>query len=193
MWPWEHLAVGYLCYSLWVHWRHDRPPTGAAVVAVVVATQLPDLVDKPLAWWLGVLPSGRSLGHSLFFAAPVTTFVWLIFGRRIGGAFAIGYVSHLITDVVHPAILGGSFDYTFLVWPLIERPQTGGDGLLVQTQRILSNFGELVTSPEGVSYLLFTVVLLGTAALLWAHDGFPGLHPSSYRRDERGRDGTVRN
>lgn len=181
MWPWEHLAVGYLCYSLWIHWRHGRPPRGAPVVALAVATQLPDLIDKPLAWGFGVLPSGRSLGHSLLFAVPVTAIVWSVFGRRIGAAFAIGYASHLLTDVFHPVMLGGSVDYTFLVWPLVERPPTGADGLLVRTQQILSNFETLVTSPEGVAYLLFTVALLGSAFALWAYDGFPGVRPSTFR------------
>jgi hypothetical protein len=59
MWPWEHLAVGYLLYSVsCVLW--GRYPTRIGVAALAFGTQFPDLVDKPLGWWLGVLPSGQS-------------------------------------------------------------------------------------------------------------------------------------
>ena len=64
MWPWGHVALGYLFYSLYVHWRHDRPPSAPAAIAVGVGTLLPDVIDKPLAWWAAVLPNGRSLAHS---------------------------------------------------------------------------------------------------------------------------------
>ena len=39
------------------------------MLALAIGTQLPDLIDKPLTYQFAVLPSGRSLGHSLFFAA----------------------------------------------------------------------------------------------------------------------------
>ena len=60
MWPWGHLALGYLLHSPLARARFGRPPTDRATLLLVIGTQLPDLVDKPLAWWLGVLPAGRS-------------------------------------------------------------------------------------------------------------------------------------
>ena len=65
MWPWGHLAVGYLVYSGLSRWRFGRLPGSVATLAVALGTQLPDLVDKPLAWTVNVLASGRSLAHSL--------------------------------------------------------------------------------------------------------------------------------
>lgn len=57
MWPWEHAAVGYLLCSAALAARrtvlNDIP-----VIALGVATLLPDLIDKPLALWLGVFPEG---------------------------------------------------------------------------------------------------------------------------------------
>ena len=48
--PWGHLAIGYLCLSLAIRARWRVPPQGPAVIAVAIGTQLPDLIDKPLAW-----------------------------------------------------------------------------------------------------------------------------------------------
>lgn len=73
MWPWEHLAVGYIGYSLSVRLAGRGVPRPRPVVALAVGTQFPDLVDKPLSWTLGVLPSGHSLAHSLFAALPLAT------------------------------------------------------------------------------------------------------------------------
>jgi len=71
MWPWGHLAVGYLLWSVLVRDRRFRPPTGAETLLLAVGTQFPDAVDKPLAWSLGVLPNGRSLAHSVFLATAL--------------------------------------------------------------------------------------------------------------------------
>jgi hypothetical protein len=43
----------------------DPTAGGLAAALVAVAALLPDLVDKPLSWWLDVLPAGTSLAHSL--------------------------------------------------------------------------------------------------------------------------------
>ena len=49
MWPWEHLAFGYVLYSLGVRTLRGRTPRGPPVLVLAVATQVPDLLDKPLA------------------------------------------------------------------------------------------------------------------------------------------------
>ena len=43
MYPWGHLAVGYLCYSLGVRLCDQRPPAGVAMVPLTIGTQFPDL------------------------------------------------------------------------------------------------------------------------------------------------------
>ena len=48
MWTWEHLAIGYLAYSLLSQLAWRRPPTVGAAITVAFGTQFPDLVDKPL-------------------------------------------------------------------------------------------------------------------------------------------------
>jgi hypothetical protein len=66
------VAVGYLAYSLGRRGPCDRPPVSAGVVALLVGTQAPDLIDEPLVMWLRLLSSGRRLGHSLLFLATGT-------------------------------------------------------------------------------------------------------------------------
>ncbi|SDN31487.1 LexA-binding, inner membrane-associated putative hydrolase [Haloarchaeobius iranensis] len=99
---------------------------GPAFVALLFGTQFPDLVDKPLAWTVAVLPSGRSLAHSVFALAVVFGVAWWATGRSdrrtytIG--FGIGYASHLFADSVQ-SLVGLEFEYlTFLAWPLLAPP-----------------------------------------------------------------------
>ncbi|EMA49609.1 hypothetical protein C451_18773 [Halococcus thailandensis JCM 13552] len=126
MWPWGHLAVGYLVYTALSRWRFGRAPSAGAAVAVAVGTQFPDLVDKPLAWTFHVLPSGRSFAHSLLTAAIVCTLVYA-YARRHGLArpalaFAVGYITHPFADALSP-LLGSEYAYIrYLGWPVLDQP-----------------------------------------------------------------------
>lgn len=125
MWPWEHLGIGYVAYLLvrpraW--WEADRITLGA----LVLGTQLPDLVDKPLAWVFAVLPSGRSFAHSLFFAAALAA-VAVYAGRRyqrLDASFALvfGDLTHLALDAWEPYSLHQYRQLGFLFWPLTPSP-----------------------------------------------------------------------
>lgn len=171
MWPWAHAAVGYLAYSLSL--RH-RPapasiPSGPAVVVLGVGTQLPDLVDKTLAWYLDVLPSGRSLGHSLVVGVVVAGAV-LWWARRtdhaeLGRAFAVGYLAHPFADALHPAVTGDWAFLAFLLWPVLPSPPYAGP------ERVLAYVVAIRPTP----LFLFGLALTGVAAVLWARHGFPGL------------------
>jgi hypothetical protein len=58
MWPWGHLAVGYLCYVAYLKLYDNDRQTLYPVLAVGFGSQFPDFIDKPLAWSVLVLPSG---------------------------------------------------------------------------------------------------------------------------------------
>lgn len=126
MWPWGHVAFGYLLYLL-VRPSSWRGADRWALLAVVVGSQAPDLVDKPLAWYFTILPSGRSLGHSLFFAAIVITLVWVVaesYGHREAGiGYAVGHLSHLLGDTLIPIYYGQYAEISFLLWPLLPAPE----------------------------------------------------------------------
>jgi len=172
MWPWTHLAFGYLVVSLL--WRlRARRVDGWVALAATVGTQFPDLVDKPLAWAVGVLPAGRSLTHSVFTAVAVSAVVLVVARRRDrlepGLAFVVAYASHLAGDAI-PKLPDGEFgELTFLLWPLLPLPEYAG------AEPVLANLTEILTAPS--AYLLASpvrLVFLTAVLALWGADGFPG-------------------
>ncbi|USZ68085.1 metal-dependent hydrolase [Halorussus salilacus] len=180
MWPWEHLAVGYLVYSLFSRWFDGRAPRGAAVVALAFGTQFPDLVDKPLAWVFGVLPSGYSLGHSIFVAAPLSLLavaVGAAVGRRyVGTAFAVGYLSHLPGDVFYPVLVGGRANPGAVLWPVVSPPPTGTSvGLREMVGALFGRYLQNLFTAELSAYFLLEIGLLASVVLLWLYDGMPPL------------------
>jgi hypothetical protein len=179
MWPWEHLAVGYVLYSGIVNLRPGGRLQGSDVATLAVATQLPDLVDKPLAWTLGVIPNGFGLAHTLLVAVPVVTLVtgWgYRYGRpSVGVAFAVGYLSHLAGDVLYPVVKsGGPPNLPFLFQPFVSLPDRSVAGFVPRFRDLLAAFFEFVASPQGQVYLTLETLLIGGALLLWAADGCPG-------------------
>lgn len=106
MWPWEHLVVAYIGYSLFANAIVRRSPSSRETVAVDVGSQLPDLGDKPLAWTLGFTDAGYSIGRSICFAPTVCLTAYAVASRRgnrvLAGAFPIAYGSRLATDVFDP-------------------------------------------------------------------------------------------
>ncbi|MDS0281581.1 metal-dependent hydrolase [Haloarcula onubensis] len=173
MWPWSHLAFGYLLVSLLWRLRAHRVD-GAVAVTAAVGTQFPDLVDKPLAWAVGVLPAGRSLAHSVFTAAVVAAVV-LYVARRWGQsdpalAFVVGYASHLAGDAI-PKLPAGDFDsLTFLLWPVLPLPEYEGG------EPVLANLADIAAAPA--AYLLASpgrLALLVVVFVVWSVDGFPGV------------------
>ena len=171
MWPLGHAAIGYLCYSILNRSLFDRRPSGLSVIVVLIASQIPDLVDKPLAWYLTVLPTGRSLAHSLVVLLPLAIVSYL-FARylrwgAVGGAFGVGILAHTLTDAM-PALWGDA-NVSYLFWPLLPVvPYDEGPPTIVGL--LLESLGE--------PYFYLEFVLAGVAVLLWRADGCPGLHTS---------------
>lgn len=170
MWPWGHLAFAYLLHSTFAHVRYRRRPTWPGVALAALGSQVPDLIDKPLAWTFGVLPSGRSLGHS-FLVGTVIVVVAVALLRRYelrGQPFALGYYSHLLGDSIRP-VLGGEFsDLAFLLWPFFEVET--GEGPSVGIVRHLLN-----AQLEGT--VLFDLGLASVVFVWWLADGAPGVRP----------------
>lgn len=168
MWPLGHVAVGYLLYALATRIRFDRPPAHLPALALVLGTQFPDLVDKPLAWYAGVIPTGRSLAHSLLVLIPVVLAVFLIarsYDRReLGIAFGLGAISHALIDAL-PVLWGGTTP-NFLLWPaLAVEPYESGP------PTVIGLFLDSLSDP----YFLSEFVLAAIAFAVWRWDGYPGL------------------
>jgi hypothetical protein len=180
MWPWGHLAVGYLLYAVSMRFRR-RAAEDSTVLLLVVGTQFPDVVDKPLTW-LGALPGGRSLAHSLLVAIPLSVAL-LAVARRVGraesaGGFVLGYGSHLLADSYHSLVAGRLSDLTFLLWPVLPLPE-------YERNSPLDHFDALVQAAERVDPAVvlrepmgaFTgqVALFAVAGALWVRSGAPGV------------------
>lgn len=178
MWPWEHLAAGYLAYSLGLRSVRRPPPTAAGLLVVVLGTQLPDLVDKPLSWGLGWFAQGYAVGHSVFLAAPLSALVLLIALRRgrgrLGVAFAVGHWSHLATDVLDPLRYGRSPDPGRVLWPIVTAAPYPQD---LGMARGLAYLAELLTAiaTMGLVDLFVQLLLLPLLTFaVWLVDGAPG-------------------
>lgn len=189
MWPWDHLAVGYIVVSLWRRWRGRRPPGEAEAIAVVAGSQFPDLIDKPLGWGTTLIPSGHSLAHSLSVAVPTSVVAYLIarrFGRGdVGVAFALAYLSHLPADVVYPMVLGRSPNVAFLFWPFVDLPPSQTHALAGRVVELLVQFAAFLRTPQGVTFLLVECSLLLVTLLLWRRDGWPGVGTVCHAVDPR--------
>jgi len=122
--PLEHFLLAALPLSAYAAVRYRRPPRGHTLLLILLATQLPDLVDKPLAWTFGVLPSGRMFAHSLVISVPLLSLACVVAGRRGWGrpavVFSLAYLSHIAGDF-YPILWHGSDYYFFpnLFWPLL--------------------------------------------------------------------------
>lgn len=171
MWPWAHLGVGYLAFVALVRLRGGRVPGDVPALAVALGTQAPDLIDKPLGWYLGVLPGGRSLGHSVVVAILGLVLLVALARHRSRAvaalAFAVGYLTHLAGDALDPLVSGQPEELAFLAWPLVPLPSRGDP----------PNALGLVQSIELTPFFTFQLGLAVLGAAVWLGQGCPGLDP----------------
>lgn len=179
MWPWEHVIVGYVAYSLFRHLLFRQSPTGPETLAVVFASLLPDLIDKPLAWQFGVFEGGYAIAHSVFFAVPVSilvgTLAWRYGAGRAGLAFAVGYLIHLPSDLLSPYAQEGEVAFERVLWPIRRSQGEYSEGLVGEFVEIVVPYLYELAAGEPSGYLLFQLGLMGCAFLLWVYDGMPVL------------------
>jgi hypothetical protein len=186
MMPWEHAIVGYLGYSVFVRVIYRDTPTSRETLVVVFASVLPDLIDKPLAWEFGVFSSGYAIGHSIFFAVPLSIAAGLVAsarGRpRYGWAFGIGYLLHLPADVLPTQLRTGRSPVHRIIWPFQPDENDGETGTTGESDDsgFAETFVENITeyalyvsqSPDSpYTWLVLGLPILGL--LLWIYDGMP--------------------
>jgi hypothetical protein len=170
--PLGHAALAYLSY-VGIAGLTRRPlPVHWALVPLGVASQLPDLVDKPLSYH-GLIISGRSLGHSLVTAIVLVVLVWLAarwvaraetglrarLAERTPLAFAVGYLSHLLGDSVDAVLAGPNGELRFLLWPLLPPIDYPNDDIS-PVVRLLEAYQRPLTHPQLELILLAAGVLL---------------------------------
>lgn len=170
MLPWGHAAVGYLCYRLYTFLSRRRPPRGVAVVTLAIGTQFPDLIDKPLSWTFGILPSGRSLAHSLLVLGIVAGILYWFSRDRSDRtktavlAFGVGWLSHVFADG-YTILLGRQTCVNYLLWPLAACPYDEKGRSII----------EFLLATELTTGTLFGLGVTAIAGTIWLFDGLPGL------------------
>jgi hypothetical protein len=183
MWPWSHAAIGYLLYSFGARML-GRRPNGYPAIVLLFATQLPDLVDKPLSWVFDVFPQGYSVGHSVFVAVPLGIAVLAVAAWRHrtewGIAFIIGDWSHLVGDVLFGLIEGNPYAFERVLWPIVTLPPYGTElTAFERLQEYVSAFIYLLLTKEATALLIVALLFyFGPflfALLVWIVDGTPGI------------------
>jgi len=180
MWPWEHVAFGYLLVSLYSHVVRGKSPDGRLALAAGLGALFPDLVDKPLSWTFGVFPSGYAVAHSVFVFPTLAVALWLA-ARRRGAAplavgFLVGHASHLVGDVVYPFALGDELAVSAVLWPVVVSPASPTEaGLVARTLFYLRSWIVRLWALELGPLLLFELALAGVVAAVWLYDGAPVL------------------
>lgn len=173
MWPPGHVAAGYLLYALSTRARSDDHPEPGPTLVVAFGALVPDLVDKPLAWGVGLLPMGRTLAHSLLVLVPLCLSVGLLTRYRgedeYGIAFAVGALLHAALDAV-PILWNPATRVGYLLWPYSSvNPYEGGAPTVL----------DLLTSSLGDPYVLVELLLILLASGLWYKHDCPGWPPKS--------------
>ena len=100
--PIEHFIVALLPVLVGVLTVKRRLPSLQFIGVVFVGSQFPDLIDKPLALELGLIPTGRIFMHSLPTALPVLLVVawygWRTKRTHLSGGFIFAHLSHILAD-----------------------------------------------------------------------------------------------
>ncbi len=168
MWPIGFAGGAYLLLEAWCRVTGRRPGE-MTVLIVIVASQLPDLFDKPLAWYIAVLPTGRSLVHSLLVVVPLCLLVGVVALRQErpewGIAFGIGTLSHLMLDAL-PVLWHDSQSVQWLLYPALPVPPYP-EGPPSVVGLFLRSLGD--------PYFYTEFVLFALAFSAWQARGYPGV------------------
>ncbi|MFC7130073.1 metal-dependent hydrolase [Haloferax chudinovii] len=160
MWPWGHLLFGAFAYFGYRRIRQLGTSRVSVGLSLTLGTQFPDLVDKPLAWYVGVLPTGRSLAHSIFtfflVAVVLTQIGWRVDRDEAVFAFLFGYFTHIVGDIIPPLLDGERYYATFFLWPALPAVDYGTELTLLPRLRALDPSPVLF-----VQFGLLTLVAIG--------------------------------
>ncbi|WP_408958627.1 metal-dependent hydrolase [Natrinema sp. 74] len=180
MWPWEHAIVGYLAYSVCCHLVFRDSPSGLEAFTVVLASTLPDLIDKPLAWEFGVFDAGYAIGHSVFFLVPLSITVGTVTamaGRpRTGLAFTVGSLLHPPADLLYSYVSQGIVQFELMLWPVetvAGRPPSRG--FLESFETLFGRYLSTLLAGDVSTYVWTQFGLAAFAFSLWLYDGAPVL------------------
>lgn len=147
MWPIGHIASGVL-----IERAVNSAPDSKAYAALLIGVLFPDIIDKPLGV-LNVVPAYHTVAHSLFSGAFVTILGYVL-GEEKGilHNFAVGYVTHILADLLLTMDKWDQVEFFF--WPVLRPENT--------VNRAVSDYvADYMTSP----WFALELVLAGLALL----------------------------
>jgi hypothetical protein len=180
MWPWEHVLFAYVFYSVYVRLHYRFAPDEWPIVALVLGSFFPDVIDKPLAWQFSLFETGWGIAHSVFFVVPFCVAVYATaktYGdSEIGIAFGFGYVCHLVGDVLPASLSRGRPYLDPILWPL-GNPQTSGDhgSFFDGVSSLFLEYAAQLHSLEVTPVFALQLGSIVAGLTLWLYDGRPGL------------------
>lgn len=91
---------GHLAVAIAQHYLIAGPRQDSVVLKpLLLASLFPDIVDKSLGYVFHVMPNGRHYAHNIFSLTLLSLAVTLIWGKRVGYSWFIGYLGHLLADL----------------------------------------------------------------------------------------------
>ena len=159
--PHEHFLVAFLPVFVYVLLRYRRIPSKGMVFVLVIGSQLPDLVDKPLAFSIGILPSGRVFMHSLPFALPlavlVLVYAWATDRSYLGIGFVWAHLLHLAGDFRF-SLFKGQIPPD-LIWPFAPASPSPDIPFWARNTPVTVEI-----------WTAFSVLVIGTAVIMFSAD-----------------------
>ena len=90
-----HLAIGLASHRVLTL---VNPGEDIPLRPLLLAGLFPDMVDKSLGYVFRVMPNGRHYAHNIFALIVISLAVTLVWGKRTGIAWMVGYWGHLLAD-----------------------------------------------------------------------------------------------
>lgn len=122
--PIEHFIVAVLPLLVVVLIWKRRLPSLQFLWVVFVGSQFPDLIDKPLALEVGLIPSGRVFMHSLPTAIPVLIVIawygWRTRRSHLAAGFILAHLSHIVADNYHAFVGPEPSIPPDILWPFTQ-------------------------------------------------------------------------
>ncbi len=90
-----HLAVALAEHRLLTLLGRDEQ---VSLKPLLLASFLPDVVDKSIGYVFHLMPNGRHYAHNIFSLAALALAVTLVWGKKAGWAWLLGHFGHLLAD-----------------------------------------------------------------------------------------------
>lgn len=181
MLPLGHIAFAYIWYVPYAGLANHRLPAQWALLPLLFGSQLPDLIDKPLAYW-GILYGGRSLGHSIFLLVILSGIVWwgCSYWRKTSpeskysatlaafapASFTIAYSSHLLGDLQRTVLAGEPHNARWILWPIYPVGRSAASDI-PPWLRMLNIYQNMETHPQ--IWLIILALSVFVALRIRAH------------------------